>query len=67
MKLVLESEASSVLLVHNHPSEIGEPSAADELITRRIQDSLAVIDVKVLDHLIVAGADTFSFAEMGLL
>jgi DNA repair protein RadC len=67
VKLVLESEASSVLLVHNHPSEIGEPSAADELITRRLKDLLAMIEVKVLDHLIVAGADTVSFAERGLL
>lgn len=67
VKLVLQAEAGSVLLVHNHPSQVGEPSAADELITRRVRDVLAMIDVKVLDHLIVAGGDVISMAQRGLL
>ena len=67
VKLALESRAAAMLLVHNHPSQIGEPSAADELITKRLQHVLEVIDVRVLDHLIVAGCDVISFAERGLL
>jgi DNA repair protein RadC len=67
VKLVLEKQAAAVLLVHNHPSAVKEPSHADEAITRRIRDCLALIDVRVLDHLIVAGPDVLSFAERGLL
>ena len=67
VKLALESQAGSVVLVHNHPSQIGEPSAADELITRRLNDALGLIDVRVIDHLIVAGTEITSFAERGLL
>jgi len=51
---------------HNHPSGLTEPSAADELITRRLREALGLIDVRVLDHLIVAEA-IYSFAEAGLL
>jgi RadC-like JAB domain len=51
---------------HNHPSGLTEPSAADELITRRLREALALIDVRVLDHLIVAES-IYSFAEAGLL
>ena len=51
---------------HNHPSGLTEPSAADELITRRLKEALALIDVRVLDHLIVAES-IYSFAEHGLL
>jgi DNA repair protein RadC len=67
VRLVLENRAAAVLLVHNHPSQIGEPSHADEQITKRIQGALALIDVRVLDHLIVAGSDVVSFVERGLL
>jgi DNA repair protein RadC len=67
VKLALESGAAGVMLVHNHPSLSGEVSAADELITRRLKDALALIDVRVLDHLVVAGTDIVSFAESGLL
>ena len=52
---------------HNHPSQIGEPSHADELITRRLKDALALIDVRVIDHFIVAGTNVVSFAERGLI
>jgi DNA repair protein RadC len=67
VKLVLAEGASSVILVHNHPSQVGEPSHADELITQRLRDALALIDVRVTDHLIVAGSEVVSFAERGLL
>jgi DNA repair protein RadC len=56
-----------VILAHNHPSGVAEPSRADELLTRALKDALALIEVRVLDHLIVAGNATVSFAERGLL
>jgi DNA repair protein RadC len=53
---------------HNHPSSgIAEPSHADELITQRILEALALVDIRVLDHMIVAGGTTLSFAQRGLL
>ena len=58
--------ASAIILAHNHPSGIAEPSAADRAITSRLQSALTLIDIRVLDHFIV-GATTFSFAEAGLL
>jgi DNA repair protein RadC len=56
-----------VILAHPHPSGIAEPSQADEFITQRLKDALSLVDVRVLDHIIVAGGDTTSFAERGLL
>ena len=67
LKSVLAHNSAAVVLVHNHPSGEGEPSSADELITRRLSETLALIDVRVLDHFIVAGDDVISFAERGLL
>jgi DNA repair protein RadC len=67
VKLVLEKQASAVLPVHNHPSQVSEPSHADEAITRRLREALALVDVRILDHLIVAGPEVLSFAERGLL
>jgi len=67
VKLVLARNAAAIVMVHNHPSQIAEPSTADETITRRLISALALVDVRVLDHLIVAGADVVSFAESGLL
>jgi DNA repair protein RadC len=66
VKSALAHNAAAVVLFHNHPSGLTEPSAADELITRRLREALALIDVRVLDHLIVAES-IFSFAEAGLL
>jgi DNA repair protein RadC len=63
---VLKHRAVSVILYHNHPSGVAEPSVADEAITRKIQGALQLLDVKVLDHLIVA-ENTFSFSKAGLL
>jgi DNA repair protein RadC len=57
---------SAAVMAHNHPSGVAEPSVADERITKRLKDALALIDVRVLDHLIV-GEEVISFAERGLL
>ena len=68
VKQALARNAASAILVHNHPSGIAEPSRADELLTRTLRDALAMVDVKVADHFIVAGvAAPLSFAERGLL
>jgi len=67
VKEVLHHNAAAVILCHNHPSGASEPSRADEAITRRLKDALALVDVRVLDHLIVGGSEITSFAERGLL
>ncbi|MGH8220001.1 MAG: RadC family protein [Steroidobacteraceae bacterium] len=59
--------STAVILAHNHPSGVAEPSHADELITRRVRDSLALIDVRVLDHIVVGDGTCVSFAERGLI
>ena len=59
--------ARNVWLAHNHPSGHPEPSRADETITSRLKDALALVDVRALDHVVVGGMDTVSFAERGLL
>jgi DNA repair protein RadC len=56
-----------LILAHNHPSGVAEPSSADELITRRLKDALALVDIRVLDHFIVGDGICVSFAESGLL
>ena len=66
VKSVLKKNASSVILAHNHPSGIAEPSQADKLITTKIQHALNHIDVQVLDHIII-GENIVSFAERGLI
>jgi DNA repair protein RadC len=67
VKQALRHNAAGVILAHNHPSGVAEPSRADELLTRALKDALALVEVRVLDHLIVAGNATVSFAERGLL
>jgi DNA repair protein RadC len=67
VKLALEKGAAACVLIHNHPSGVKDQSQADELITKRVAAALALIDVRVLDHCIVAGAEILSFAEQGLL
>ncbi len=68
VKLALSHNAAGVLLAHNHPSGVAEPSRADEALTQALKQALALVDVKLLDHFIVAGsADPLSFAERGLL
>ena len=68
VKAALANNAAAVILAHNHPSGIAEPSQADELLTRNLKAALAMVDVRLLDHFIVAGTGTpLSFAERGLL
>lgn len=67
VKRVLHHNAAAVILSHNHPSGIAEPSQADQAITNRLKEALGLIDVRVLDHIVIGGAETVSFAERGLL
>jgi len=67
VKQALRHNCAAVILAHNHPSGVAEPSRADEALTRALQGALALIDVRVLDHIVVAGASSVSFAERGLL
>jgi DNA repair protein RadC len=68
VKRALAHNAAAAILAHNHPSGAAEPSAADELLTRALKEALALVDVRLLDHFIVAGSATpVSFAERGLL
>ena len=67
VKLALTLNAASVILAHNHPSGCAEPSRADEALTQTVKAALALVDVRVLDHMVVAGAVVTSFAELGLL
>ena len=67
VKRALQINASALILAHNHPSGLAEPSEADRAITRRLIDALGLVDIRVLDHFIIGGAEHFSFAEHGLL
>lgn len=67
VKRALAVQASAVILAHNHPSGIAEPSRADEFLTHSLKQALALIDVRVIDHLVVGGDQAVSFAERGLL
>lgn len=66
VKLVLEHNAAAVIFAHNHPSGVAEPSMADKHITEKLKSALALIDVRVLDHIVV-GETQVSFAERGLI
>ena len=67
VKAGLKANAAAVIFAHNHPSGVAQPSQADELLTRNLKEALALVEVKVLDHFIVAGSQAISFAERGLL
>lgn len=67
VKAALKANAAAVIFAHNHPSGVAQPSQADELLTRNLREALSLVDVKVLDHFIVAGTSCLSFAERGLL
>ncbi|HSI24904.1 MAG TPA: DNA repair protein RadC [Methylotenera sp.] len=67
VKRVLHHNAGAVIFAHNHPTGNVKQSQADELLTKQLQQALALIDVKVLDHFIVAGNNTLSFSQKGLL
>jgi DNA repair protein RadC len=67
VRQAMAHNSAAVIFAHNHPSGVAEPSRADELITRRLRDSLALVDVRVLDHIVVGDGACVSFAERGLL
>lgn len=67
VKCALRHNAACVIFAHNHPSGVAEPSNADELLTRSLKSALSLVDVNTLDHFIVAGSKTLSFAERGLI
>lgn len=67
VRQALQHNAAALIFAHNHPSGVAEASQADELITRRLRDALALVDIRVLDHLIVGDNSCLSFAERGLL
>jgi len=67
VKYTLARNAAAVVFAHNHPSGVAQPSQADEILTRNLKEALSLVDVKVLDHFIVAGTQAISFAERGLL
>jgi DNA repair protein RadC len=67
VKEALSLNAAAVILAHNHPSGSAEPSPGDTLLTQTLKAALALVDVRVVDHLIVAGAEVCSFSERGLM
>ncbi len=67
VKLALQRNSAAVIVAHNHPSGIAEPSQADELITQRVKEALALVDIRLLDHIIVGDGTSVSLAERGLL
>jgi len=67
VKRALHHNAAGVIFAHNHPSGIAQQSQADELLTQQLKQALALVDIRVLDHFIVAGNTTLSFSEHGLL
>ena len=67
VKTALRYNAAGVIFAHNHPSGVAEPSRADELLTQTLKQALSLVEIKTLDHFIVAGSRTPSFAERGLL
>ncbi|MES1982416.1 MAG: DNA repair protein RadC [Pseudomonadota bacterium] len=67
VKRALAHNAAALILAHNHPSGVAEPSQADRLLTTALKEALALVDVRVLDHFVVAGAVCLSFAERGLM
>jgi DNA repair protein RadC len=67
VKRALKHNAAAVILVHNHPSGVAEPSRADELLTTRLKEALDLVEVRLLDHLVVGDGEMVSFSERGLL
>jgi DNA repair protein RadC len=67
VKLALQRNAAAVIVAHNHPSGVAEPSQADELITQRVKEALGLVDIRLLDHIIVGDGASVSLAERGLV
>ena len=67
LKLALQRNSAAVIIAHNHPSGVAEPSQADEFITQRVKEALALVDIRLLDHIIVGDGACVSLAERGLV
>jgi DNA repair protein RadC len=67
VKLALQRNSAAVIIAHNHPSGVPEPSQADELITQRVKEALALVDIRLLDHIIIGDGASVSLAERGLV
>lgn len=67
VRRAMEHNAAAIIFAHNHPSGVAEPSQADKSLTQRLQQALALVDVRVLDHFVIGAGHCFSFAEGGLL
>jgi DNA repair protein RadC len=67
VKRALQRNSAAVIVAHNHPSGVAEPSRADELITQRLKEALALVDIRLLDHIIVGDGASVSLAERGLI
>lgn len=67
IKKALECNAAAIIFAHNHPSGVCEPSDADLKITRKLKDGLALVDIRVLDHIIISGWQSYSFAQNGIM
>ena len=65
VKRALAHNAAALILAHNHPSGVTDPSPADRVLTKRLQEALELVDVQVLDHIIVGGEDPISMVEYG--
>ena len=66
VKLALQRNAAAVIVAHNHPSGVAEPSQADELITQRVKEALAIVDIRLLDHIIVGDGVACRWRNVGL-
>ena len=67
VKGALARNAAALAVAHNHPSGVAEPSRADELLTQTLKSALSLVDVRIIDHFVVAGDQVISFAERGLI
>lgn len=67
VKAALMHNAAAVVISHNHPSGVADPSQADEIITLRLRDALALVDIRLLDHLVIGGTQCTSLATRGLI
>jgi DNA repair protein RadC len=67
VKLALQRNSAAIIIAHNHPSGVPEPSHADELITQRVKEALALVDIRLLDHIIIGDGASVSLAERGLI
>jgi len=67
VKLALKNNAAAIIISHNHPSGVPEPSEADNRITSRIKDACALVDIRLLDHVIIGAGNSVSLAERGII